>query len=88
MFARIHAEESRPIDDQAPIREFPKYGRPLVYVGGIYGKAVGWTRNYGLIEWLDSSGTYPHWVGTFVQYQAGEARRVEGCRRTVAKGGQ
>ncbi len=58
MFARIQAEESRPIDDPAPIREFPKYGRPLVYVSGIYGKAVGWTRNYGLIEWLDSSGKY------------------------------
>lgn len=61
MFVRIHAEESRPIDDPAPIRELPKYGRPLVYVGGIYGKAVGWTRNYGLIEWLDPSGK--HHVG-------------------------
>ncbi|WP_160665134.1 hypothetical protein [Pseudarthrobacter sp. ATCC 49987] len=58
MFARIQAEESRPIDDPAPIRDFPKYGRPLVYVSGIYGKAVGWTHTYGLIEWLDSSGKY------------------------------
>jgi hypothetical protein len=58
MFARIQAEESRPIDDPAPIRDFPKYGRPLVYVSGIYGKAVGWTTKYGLIEWLDSSGKY------------------------------
>ena len=24
----------------------------------IYGKAVGWTHTYGLIEWLDSSGKY------------------------------
>lgn len=58
MMARMDAEASRPIDDPAPIREFPKYGRPLVYVGGVYGKAVGWTHSYGLIEWLDSSGKY------------------------------
>ena len=58
MFARIQVEESRPIDDPAPIRDFPKYGRPLVYVSGIYGKAVAWTHTYGLVEWLDSSGKY------------------------------
>jgi hypothetical protein len=56
--ARMDAEASRPIDDPAPIRDFPKFGRPLVYVVGIYGKAVGWTHKYGLIEWLDSSGKY------------------------------
>lgn len=27
-------------------------------VNGIYGKAVAWSRNYGLVEWLDASGTY------------------------------
>ncbi len=58
MMMRKDAEASRPIDDPAPIRDFPKYGRPLVYVSGIYGKAVGWTHKYGLIEWLDSSGKY------------------------------
>lgn len=58
MLARMDVEAHRPIDDPAPIRDFPKYGRPLVYVGGIYGKAVGWTSHYGLIEWLDSSGKY------------------------------
>jgi hypothetical protein len=31
---------------------------PLVQVGSIYGKAVAWSHSYGLIEWLDSSGTY------------------------------
>jgi hypothetical protein len=54
----MDAEASRPIDDLAPIRNFPKYGWPLVSVGGIYGKAVGWTPKYGLIEWLDTSGKY------------------------------
>ena len=49
MFARIQAEESRPIDDPAPLRDFPKYGRPLVYVSSIYGKAAGWTHMSGLI---------------------------------------
>ena len=58
MLARMDVEAHRPIDDPAPLRDFPKYGRPLVYVGGIYGKAVGWTSRYGLIEWLDSSGKY------------------------------
>lgn len=58
MMARMDAEASRPIDDPAPLRDFPKFGRPLVYVGGIYGKAVGWTDKYGLIEWLDASGKY------------------------------
>jgi hypothetical protein len=58
MMARMRAEETRPFDDPAPIRDFPKYGRPLVYVSGVYGKAVAWTHKYGLIEWLDSSGKY------------------------------
>jgi hypothetical protein len=56
--ARLDADKGRPIDDTSPIRDFPKYGRPLVCVRGIYGKAVAWTRSYGLIEWLDSSGKY------------------------------
>ncbi|WP_427007176.1 hypothetical protein [Pseudarthrobacter sp. H2] len=58
MMARMDAEESRPIDDPAPINDFPKYGRPLVKVGELYGKAVAWTPHYGLIEWLDVSGKY------------------------------
>ena len=47
--ARMDAEASRPIDDPAPIRDFPKYGRPLVYVSGIYGKAVAWTHTYEVL---------------------------------------
>ncbi|MFB8370349.1 hypothetical protein ACFC25_13400 [Pseudarthrobacter sp. NPDC055928] len=35
MMMRMDAEASRPIDDPAPIRDFPKYGRPLVYFSGI-----------------------------------------------------
>ncbi|MCD5341518.1 hypothetical protein LR392_04650 [Arthrobacter sp. AK04] len=58
IMARKDAEATRPIDDPAPVRDFPKYGRPLVKVAGIYGKAVAWTHMYGLIEWLDSSGKY------------------------------
>jgi hypothetical protein len=44
--------------DSSPIRDFPKYGRPLVCLNGIYGKAVAWSLSYGLIEWLDVSGKY------------------------------
>lgn len=58
MMIRMDTEANRPIDDPAPLRDFPKHGRPLVFVGGIYGKAVGWTQKYGLIEWLDPSGKY------------------------------
>jgi hypothetical protein len=58
IMARLDADKVRPMDDTSPIRDFPKYGRPLVQVGSIYGKAVAWSRSYGLIEWLDGSGTY------------------------------
>lgn len=56
--ARLDAEKVRPMDDTSMIHDFPKYGRPLVQVGSIYGKAVAWSNSYGLIEWLDASGTY------------------------------
>lgn len=58
MVARLDADRVRPMDDSSRIRDFPKYGRPLVCVNGIYGKAVAWTDHYGLIEWLDASGKY------------------------------
>lgn len=58
MMARLDADKIRPMDDNSPIRDFPKYGRPLVCVNGIYGKAVAWSQSYGLIEWLDVSGKY------------------------------
>ena len=58
MMARMDADKIRPMDDTSPIRDFPKYGRPLVCVNGIYGKAVAWSHSYGLIEWLDASGKY------------------------------
>lgn len=58
LVARLDADKTRPMDDSSPIRDFPKYGRPLVQVGGIYGKAVAWSNSYGLIEWLDVSGNY------------------------------
>jgi hypothetical protein len=58
MIARMDSEEHRPFADPAPVREFPKYGRPLLKVVGVYGKAVGWTNLYGLMEWLDPSRKY------------------------------
>lgn len=58
IMARLDADKSRPMDDTSPIRDFPKYGRPLVQVGSIYGRAVAWSHSYGLIEWLDASGKY------------------------------
>jgi hypothetical protein len=58
MMARLDADKARPMDDTSRIRDFPKYGRPMVQVGTIYGKAVAWSDSYGLIEWLDVSGTY------------------------------
>ena len=58
MMARLDADKVRPMDDTSPVRDFPKYGRPLVQVGTIYGKAVAWSHSYGLVEWLDVSGKY------------------------------
>lgn len=58
MIARADADRIRPMDDPSPIRDFPKFSRPLVQVGEIYGKAVAWSNSYGLIEWLDGSGKY------------------------------
>jgi hypothetical protein len=58
MLARLDADKVRPMDDTSMIHNFPKYGRPLVQVGSIYGKAVAWSHSYGLIEWLDASGKY------------------------------
>jgi hypothetical protein len=58
VMARLDADKCRPMDDASLIRDFPKYGRPLVCVNGIYGKAVAWSHSYGLIEWLDASGKY------------------------------
>ncbi|MEO3931443.1 hypothetical protein WMO79_01330 [Micrococcaceae bacterium Sec7.4] len=58
MIARADADKVRPMDDSSPIRDFPKFDRPLVCVNGTYGKAVAWCNSYGLIEWLDSSGRY------------------------------
>lgn len=58
MIARSDADKSHPMDDTSPIRDFPKFNRPLVQVGGIYGKAVAWSDSYGLVEWLDGEGKY------------------------------
>lgn len=40
IMARLDADKARLMDDSSPIRDFPKYGRPLVRIKGIYGKAV------------------------------------------------
>jgi hypothetical protein len=58
MMARTEADRVRPMDDISPIRDFPKYNRPLVQVGSIFGKALGWSGSYGLIGWLDASEKY------------------------------
>jgi hypothetical protein len=58
MMARLDADTGRPMDDTSPIRGFLKYDHPLVYVSGIYGRAVAWSHSYGMIKWLDSSGKY------------------------------
>lgn len=58
MLARLDADKTCPIDATSRIQDFPKCGRPLVRVNGIYGKAVAWSHSYCLIEWLDASGNY------------------------------
>jgi hypothetical protein len=58
VIARLDADKVRPIDGTSPIGTSRSTARPLVQVGRIYGKAVAWSRSYGLIEWLDVSGKY------------------------------
>ncbi len=58
MMARLEAESTHPKPDDGSILEFPKGEAPLVRVVEIYGRAIRYTRTYGLVEWIDDKRNY------------------------------
>lgn len=72
MMARVDAESNHPKPDDGKIMEFPRTEVPLVRVGEIYGRAISYTRTYGLIEWMDEQRNYQvEW------FPAGQIKRVD-----------
>lgn len=58
IMAIIAAEDRHPDKtDGAPTR-FSLWDQPFVKVGELYGRAVEYTRSYGLIAWWDESKVY------------------------------
>lgn len=58
MTARLEAESKHPKPDDGKILEFPAGMSPLVRVGEVYGRAIRFTRTYGLVEWADEQREY------------------------------
>jgi hypothetical protein len=54
----IAAEDRHPDRTDGEPRRFPIWDKPLVKVGDLYGRAVEYTRSYGLIEWYEPDRTY------------------------------
>jgi hypothetical protein len=61
MMARLEAELARPDPDDGPIIDFPRDQAPLVQVGIVRGRAVAYTRHYGLVEVTDRAGSRFEW---------------------------
>ena len=58
MMAQVNAESNHPKPDDGKIMEFAAGTAPLVRVGEIYGRAIRYTRTYGLVEWTDEQRNY------------------------------
>ncbi|WP_179128349.1 hypothetical protein [Arthrobacter sp. 31Cvi3.1E] len=72
MLAQIDADNSHPRPDDGRIIELEPGSQPLVRVGEIYGRAIKYTRTFGLIEWVDDRRVYHvEW------FPAGQVRRVD-----------
>jgi hypothetical protein len=72
MMARINAESNHPKPDDGKVMEFADGTMPLVRVSEIYGRAIRYTRTYGLVEWVDEQRSYQvEW------FPAGQIKRVD-----------
>ncbi|WP_419202327.1 hypothetical protein [Paenarthrobacter nitroguajacolicus] len=72
MMAQIDADNSHPKPDDGQITELEPGSQPLVRVGEIYGRAIKYTRTFGLVEWVDDRRDYHvEW------FPAGQVRRVD-----------
>ncbi|MCQ9162958.1 hypothetical protein [Arthrobacter sp. STN4] len=58
----VDAEDRHPKLADGPTRRLPVWEMPLVNVGEVYGRAVAYTRSFGLISWRDdASGQRMEW---------------------------
>lgn len=55
MMAIIEAENRHPKPTDGPTSRFPVWDQPWVKINRMYGRAVAYTRSYGLIAWLDDT---------------------------------
>ena len=62
MLAQIDADNSHPRPDDGKIVELEPGSQPLVRVGEIYGRAIKYTRTFGLVEWW-MTGAFIMWSG-------------------------
>ncbi|AIY03021.1 hypothetical protein ART_3422 [Arthrobacter sp. PAMC 25486] len=56
MMAIIDAERKHPKQEELPTVRFPAWKQPQIKFNGQAGVAVGWTRSYGLVQFVDSGG--------------------------------
>jgi hypothetical protein len=70
--AQLDADSKHPKPDDGKIIEMDPGKQPLVRVNEIYGRAIKYTRSYGLIEWVDEQRVYHvQW------FPAGQVKRVD-----------
>lgn len=72
MMAQTAADDKHPKPDDGKIVEMEVGSQPLVRVSEIYGRAIKYTRSYGLVEWVDDQRVYHvQW------FPAGQVKRVD-----------
>ncbi|MFF2840533.1 hypothetical protein [Paenarthrobacter sp. NPDC057981] len=72
MMAQLDADSKHPKPDDGKIIEMALGKQPLVRINEIYGRAIKYTRSYGLIEWVDDQRVYHvQW------FPAGQVKRVD-----------
>ncbi|WP_420180845.1 hypothetical protein [Paenarthrobacter sp. TA1.8] len=72
MMAHTDAENNHPQPDDGKIMELDVSKQPFVRVSEVYGRAIKYTRSYGLVEWVDDERAYHvQW------FPAGQIKRVD-----------
>lgn len=72
MMAQTAADDNHPKPDDGKIMKMEAGSQPLVRVSEIYGRAIKYTRSYGLVEWVDDQRVYHvQW------FPAGQVKRVD-----------
>ncbi|MFP3579261.1 hypothetical protein SB659_06680 [Arthrobacter sp. SIMBA_036] len=72
MMAQADADDNHPQRDDGKIIDLDRGNQPLVRVTEIYGRAIKYTRTYGLVEWIDEQRAYHvQW------FPAGQIKRVD-----------